>query len=190
MSSGRDSWQNEPASIKPGRFRAHHSSNQSNLNTGSTASTSSPNNPNPNLNLSSNSSNHSAAPPSRQQPFYSHFWSSNDNSSNDPIHNHHRNHPHSKPKAINSNSFAPSFAPEAARRKERLGRTRMDSLGGTSGSGFRRNGQPKKRSWALNLFRPRREVVEILLESWWKRWGILAVAPSLLVSIKSIQKCR
>lgn len=193
MSSGRDSWQNEPASIKPGRFRAHHSSNQTNNNLSSSSqssSSSSTSTSNSNLPLPINSNqnplrsanqhyNYSAAPSSRQQPFYSNFFS-NPNQPN-------RSNPNSNSNSTsnqNQNLFAPSFAPAAARRKERL-RNRVDSTrpNGAGGSGFRRNGQPKKRSWALNLFRPTREVVEITLESWWKRWGVLAIAPSFLVSI-------
>ncbi|PWN53459.1 hypothetical protein IE53DRAFT_324750 [Violaceomyces palustris] len=37
------------------------------------------------------------------------------------------------------------------------------------------------RGWLVNLFRPRREVVEDCLDSWWKRWFVLAVVPSLVL---------
>ena len=53
--------------------------------------------------------------------------------------------------------------------------------GGASASHIRGEGG-KVRHWTHNLFRPSQQTVEVWLDSWWKRWAILAIAPSMIVS--------
>lgn len=133
MSSGRDSWQTEPASLKPGRFRAHFGAHPSAL---AAAAASNPSGAGPSSQplLGESLSDYGAAPTKRARP---------------------------------------SYAPAAARRRERLrsGRTGVD------GSDI-----SKRKRWWINGFRPGREVVEQWLDSWWKRWGVLAIAPCAMVS--------
>lgn len=60
----------------------------------------------------------------------------------------------------------------------------MQGQGGAAGASSQLRGGEggKARHWTHNLFRPSQQTVEVWLDSWWKRWAILAIAPSMIVS--------